>query len=792
LSGTGAVTLGANSLLLNNASGNFSGIISGIGRLYVAGGTQVLSGANNYTGGTVIAGGTLQIGSGNNSGAILGDVTDMGTLAFSRSDSVTFAGVISGSGGLVQMGPGTLILTGASSYTGGTVINGGTLQIGNGAVIGSISGNVSDSGTLAFNRSDALSFGGTISGIGGISQIGTGTLTLTSASSYTGTTTIASGSTLVLAGGASIASSSDVVDNGVLNLTAVGSPRLASLGGAGSVLMGAQTLGLTAGADTFSGAISGSGGLAVSGGNQILSGVNSYTGATSITGGTLTVIGSIAASSAVSVSGPGVLAGTGTVPSVTVAGGGTLSPGAGGSGSLKINGNLSLSNDSNFVVTQTATGSSSASVTGAAVLGGTLSVASTNKTYLLGQKVTVLSADGGISGGFTAAPLTSTGAQFKSVLSYDARNVYMEIDLAKLSPLLPSTVSANQAAPVAGIDAAIAAGHTPPLALQNLGNLTSDALATGASQLSGEIAADVSHAIVGLADPFMDMLFDRLGDRSGRRGIWASGFISSDLIMGDAAVGSQKFKAHARGVAGGVDWQLSPSFTLGVALSAANSSFRLANDLGEGHADAIQASVYGNKQFSRIVYGAFSGLLGMDAVTTSRTLSVSGTDQLMSKVDPLVVALRYETGLKLGWIVPYVAGADTMIASPAYSETATSGASNFALKYDARTSNSASLELGVRQSATSPFGKNWMLTASDRLAWSHMLAQPWSATAAFASLPGSDFTVYGAKAGRDGVLVSLGLGLQNRKGFGFNLHFEGQGTNRSQSYAGIGGLNYTW
>ena len=52
------------------------------------------------------------------------------------------AGTVSGSGSLVQAGPGTTTLTADNSYSGGTTISQGTLQIGNGGTSGSIVGNV--------------------------------------------------------------------------------------------------------------------------------------------------------------------------------------------------------------------------------------------------------------------------------------------------------------------------------------------------------------------------------------------------------------------------------------------------------------------------------------------------------------------------------------------------------------------------------------------------------------------------------------------------------------------------
>src|SRR5208337_4622589 len=103
-------------------------------------GTLILTGTNTYTGGTTISGGTLQLGNGGTSGSITGNVTDNGTLAFDRSDAVTIGVVVSGTGSLVQLGGGTLILTADNTYTGGTIVNAGTLQLGDGTNTTSLAG----------------------------------------------------------------------------------------------------------------------------------------------------------------------------------------------------------------------------------------------------------------------------------------------------------------------------------------------------------------------------------------------------------------------------------------------------------------------------------------------------------------------------------------------------------------------------------------------------------------------------------------------------------------------------
>ena len=152
-----------------------------------------MTGENTYTGETTINDGTLQLGNGGTTGSITGNVANNGILAFNRSDSVTFGGVISGAGSVQQNGIGTTVLIGNNTYTGGTIINAGTLQLGNGGTAGSITGTVLNNGILAFNRSDFITFDGLISGTGSLAKLGSGTLTLSDSNIYSGGTTIAGG-----------------------------------------------------------------------------------------------------------------------------------------------------------------------------------------------------------------------------------------------------------------------------------------------------------------------------------------------------------------------------------------------------------------------------------------------------------------------------------------------------------------------------------------------------------------------------------------------------------------------
>jgi CSLREA domain-containing protein len=163
------------SVLFNQAnSGTYAGAIAGPGSLTKENaGTLTLTGSNNIRGGTTVAAGILRLGTGGSlgsagtltvqSGAVFdlngnrqtvgglfggGNVTlGSGTLSVldSASSPSVFGGVISGTGGLVRNGGGSLTLTGTNTFTGGTTIEGGTL-----VVMGSLASGVTvEGGTLS-------------------------------------------------------------------------------------------------------------------------------------------------------------------------------------------------------------------------------------------------------------------------------------------------------------------------------------------------------------------------------------------------------------------------------------------------------------------------------------------------------------------------------------------------------------------------------------------------------------------------------------------------------------------
>ncbi|MEI7912833.1 MAG: autotransporter-associated beta strand repeat-containing protein [Verrucomicrobiota bacterium] len=384
------------------------------------------------------------------------------TLQGSSAGTGEIAGaIVDSSGGatsLIKTGSSTWALSGTSTYTGATLISGGTLQIGSGGTSGKLSTSspITDNGTLAFNRTDALlqgtDFYNVITGTGGnVIQAGTGTTTLGNSNTYSGATTISAGklSIATLADGAqtsSIGNSSNaaanlVLDGGTLQYTGtdVSTDRgfTITAGKAGIIEVTSNKLTISGASATTSGSLTKTGS-----GTLELTAVNGYTGGTLVSAGTLKVnnnpaLGSGTGSGAVSIATTATLMGTGKVGgNLTVDSGGTLSPGN-SPGILSVAGDVTLSSGSIFkwelsdnTITQTGTSPSTydqVAMTGAlSVSGATINLVfnSTGSTVNFTDTFWNSSHSWAVFTGFTG----STGTGFSTITTTSDSQIPSNLD----------------------------------------------------------------------------------------------------------------------------------------------------------------------------------------------------------------------------------------------------------------------------------------------------------------------------------------------------------------------------
>jgi fibronectin-binding autotransporter adhesin len=228
VAGAGSFTLTATGAAVITSdpgvSATISAPIGGVSGLTKSGsGELILSGTNTYSGGTMVLAGVLSVGSDTNLGNVNGGITLEGgelvttidgfttartvdvngsgspdTLAAAVGTTATYSGVLSDTGALVVGDPtnvGTVVLTGANTYSGGTSLNGGILAVSGDGNLGT--------GPLRFNGGtlEALAGGGGIISGKAITLLGGGGTFLADASTAsTFSTAITGGGTTVSAG----------------------------------------------------------------------------------------------------------------------------------------------------------------------------------------------------------------------------------------------------------------------------------------------------------------------------------------------------------------------------------------------------------------------------------------------------------------------------------------------------------------------------------------------------------------------------------------------------------------
>jgi autotransporter-associated beta strand protein len=282
ISGQGNFDLGVNNRLVvgsNDLSTIVSGTISSGAITKVGAGTLTLSGSNTYAGGTALSSGALMIG--NSSALGSGDLAMAPgtTLAFDSAAAYTIVNNISIAGdpifdvaagpaqivsgiisdtdpvnnpGIVEKnGAGTLVLSGANTYSGGTIIDAGTLQVTNSTPGTSSSVGVGDvtlnggtfqvggftdlefsnnikintAGGAVDNNGTILTLSGIISngnGTNGVLQItdssvGLGTTVLSGANTYSGGTKV-TGATLQVNNNNSVGTGLVTLENGLFQV----------------------------------------------------------------------------------------------------------------------------------------------------------------------------------------------------------------------------------------------------------------------------------------------------------------------------------------------------------------------------------------------------------------------------------------------------------------------------------------------------------------------------------------------------------------------------------------------
>jgi uncharacterized protein with beta-barrel porin domain len=839
-------------LVINNAGGTIQGASgiqgSGVGTVVNSG---LIIGGGGADGISFLAIPSTVTVSNNVTGVITGDANGI-----NATSAIVFNyGTISGTGsGGTGVNANTVVLTNYASglITGDgfgvsglqtpnlTITNFGTISatgLGAFAVFGNVV-NITNSGTIStapgnagiaitmFSGSVINTPGGVITG-DGVAIAANGNTTVFNAGTITGTGGVAisfssGGNTLTLGPGS------------VINGTARGfGADTFQLGGTGTDSFNASLFATQySGYATFN---------KIGASTWTLTGSNATAMPWTISGGTLVADGTLA-NSTMTVSAGGTLAGSGIIGN-TVITGGTLAPGSPGGnvfGPLSVLGNLSFTAASTYMIQVSPASAGRTNVTGIATLGG----ATVNAVFAAGSFVTkqytIVNATGGVSGTFNPA-VVSNMANLQSTLTYDANDVFLNIKLAFVPPPGGSLNGNQQNVANALTNFFNATGGIPAV----FGTLTP----AGLTQVSGELATGSQQATFDAMNLFMGLLTDPFvagrgdGASSGpttpgyaeegfgvsayaskdaprsqserdayaaiyhkappiadpftqRWSVWAAGYGGSQTTDGNATLGSNTATSSIAGTAVGADYRISPFTIAGFALAGGGTSFSVAGS-GSGHSDLFQAGAFIRHTIGP-AYISAALAYGWQDITTNRTVSVAGIDQLRAEFNANAFSGRVEGGYRFvsPWVggiglTPYAAAQFTTFDLPAYAEQAIVGSNAFALAYGARDVTDARSELGIRTDKSYAM-PGAILTLRSRFAWAHDFDPDRSIGATFQTLPGASFVVNGAAQAHDSALTTASVEMKWLNGWSAAATFEGEFSSVTASYAGKGVVRYAW
>jgi uncharacterized protein with beta-barrel porin domain len=483
---------------------------------------------------------------------------------------------------------------------------------------------------------------------------------------------------------------------------------------------------------------------------------------------------------------------------------GTLSPGgAGVIQATALTGNLVFGAGSVYLVDVSPTLGDRTNVSGMlTLLGGTVQVVAAPGEYSPATRYTILTANGGVTGTFSALTTSANLAFLNPFILYDPNDVVLGFQ--RNGNGFPSVGSTpNQVATGAAIESL---GSSSPLFSAAVG-LTAPQARNAFDLASGEIHASAVSAAFEDGRLPREAILDRLwapygslsssaprtepgdaglmatttpapiGTAADNYSAWGEAFGAFGHVGGDGNAAS--LDRSLTGFIGGIDIDPAPHSRVGVAIGYTHSWLSVDPRASSGSIDSVLAGLYGGRDFGALhMRGGVSAAANNYA--TSRTIAIPGFfDETTSKDGGDTLQAFGETGWRFtsGFtsVEPFVGGLAMHIDTGSFTEKGGPAA----LQGLPRSYEFGATTLGVRTEIELFAGLP--LLARGMMGWQHNFGNVTpTSMVAFVSTPSNPFEIGGAPIARESLVAEAGLDWHLTNAATIGLFYSSQFGSRDQ------------
>jgi outer membrane autotransporter protein len=466
-------------------------------------------------------------------------------------------------------------------------------------------------------------------------------------------------------------------------------------------------------------------------------------------------------------------------------------------------------------------------VANTATLGGTLGVTVMPGLYGLLTQYTLLTA-GAISGQFAQFISSPPRSSFLSLSGpfYDPTSVDVTVTRTPFGAV--PGLTRNQRAVGNALEGAYSTMLTGPAA-----TLYTNLLMTGTpdalSQLSGEGITAAQNTAFASGTMFDALLMDqgafwRSGEAADSNGVtfrdtplvskgpkippsvyqprtwrvWTGGFGGVQSFNGDASVGSADARTAVAGGSMGFDYQVDPTRLVGVAVGGSEAHFSVSDRTTSGDVVGGHMGAYGVATWGALYAAGAVSYSRFDNWTTRTIAGIGPTETATGSFASDLLGARLEIGRTYALprfnIIPFASLQGSTIWERGFTESSTTGGlpGILGLTYQSQTVTSLPTFLGVQLDTRWAFVNGTVWSPFVRAAWVHEFSPDRSITGSFVSVPGTLFTVDGARAWRNALKVNAGSRLALNRYASLFASFDGEFSNSGHSYGGRGGARFSW